>query len=164
MCELLPPISEDVTIPDDQVLSNSKVEHLMMTMLDEKDKLMDDLQKAKEDYDKISRKLGESQADKEALLRQLKVLLPQVITMCVLFHFGIAVVSLNTKLNPVTSMGTWAQLFLSCLVVLGSLWNLMLHSASLHQTWTVLLWVTSPVPGGFACIPEWCTSIPVLIH
>ncbi|XP_065911634.1 liprin-alpha-2-like isoform X2 [Dysidea avara] len=77
MCELLPPISEDVTIPDDQVLSNSKVEHLMMTMLDEKDKLMDDLQKAKEDYDKISRKLAESQADKEALLRQLKVLLPQ---------------------------------------------------------------------------------------
>jgi len=89
MCELLPPISEDVTIPDDQVLSNSKVEHLMMTMLDEKDKLMDDLQKAKEDYDKISRKLSESQADKEALLRQLKVLLPQVITVCVLCHFSV---------------------------------------------------------------------------
>ena len=55
-----------------------------MTMLDEKDKLMDDLQKAKEDYDKISRKLAESQADKEALLRQLKVLLPQVcVRVCV---------------------------------------------------------------------------------
>ena len=87
MCELLPPISEDVTIPDDQVLSNSKVEHLMMTMLDEKDKLMDDLQKAKEDYDKISRKLAESQADKEALLRQLKVLLPQVcVCVCACLH------------------------------------------------------------------------------
>ena len=78
MCELLPSISEDVVTSEDQLISNSKVEQLMMTMLDEKDKLMDDLQKAKEDYDKVNQMLAESQAEKEALIRQLQILLPQV--------------------------------------------------------------------------------------
>ena len=35
------------------------------------------------------------------------------------------------------------------------------------ETWTVLLWVTSPVPGGFACTRLKClrcTGIPVLAH
>lgn len=78
MCELLPPISEDMAVSEDQVIHNARVEQLMMTMLDEKDKLMDDLVKAKEDYDKMSKMLAESQAEKEALIRQLQILLPQV--------------------------------------------------------------------------------------
>ena len=78
MCELLPPISEDMVTSEEQAINNAKVEQLMMTMLDEKDKLMDDLQKAKEDYEKINRMLAESQAEKEALIRQLQILLPQV--------------------------------------------------------------------------------------
>ena len=35
------------------------------------------------------------------------------------------------------------------LAVLGSLWNF--GDLSLCETWTALLWVTSPAPGGFAC-------------
>ena len=83
MCELLPPISEDMVTSEEQAINNAKVEQLMMTMLDEKDKLMDDLQKAKEDYEKINRMLAESQAEKEALIRQLQVLLPQVCEVCI---------------------------------------------------------------------------------
>ena len=78
MCELLPPISEDMVTLEEQAINSAKVEQLMMTMLDEKDKLMDDLQKAKEDHDKVNRMLAESQAEKEALIRQLQILLPQV--------------------------------------------------------------------------------------
>ena len=55
-------------------------------------------------------------------------------------------VSTGEAAHPaVTSMGTWetnAQLFLSHLV--GS-------ATSPHETWTVLLWVTIPAPGGFVC-------------
>lgn len=83
MCELLPPISEDMVASEEQAINAAKIEQLMMTMIDEKDKLMDDLQKAKEDYDKVNRMLAESQAEKEALIRQLQILLPQVCKLSV---------------------------------------------------------------------------------
>ena len=75
MCEVLPTLDETSPSPDGD---NSKLELLMMSMLEERDKLMEKLRENQESYSEATRKLSEVQADNSVLMRQLQALMPEV--------------------------------------------------------------------------------------
>ena len=57
---------------------NSKLEHLMMSMLEERDRLMEKLRESQERYSEATRRLAEVEGDNEVLMRQLQVFMPEV--------------------------------------------------------------------------------------
>ena len=57
---------------------NSKLEQLMISMLEERDKLMEKLRESQETYNEATRRLNEVQEDNSVLLRQLQALMPEV--------------------------------------------------------------------------------------
>uniref|UniRef100_A0A0K0ESV5 Ig-like domain-containing protein n=1 Tax=Strongyloides stercoralis TaxID=6248 RepID=A0A0K0ESV5_STRER len=78
MCEVMPTISEDSTdriIPDltedDSGNQESKIEKLMVNMLDQRDKLMEQLHKAKGEIEELHETVQESEKEKDSLRRQL---------------------------------------------------------------------------------------------
>ena len=75
MCEVLPTIDEMSPSPDGD---SSKLEQLMISMLEERDKLMEKLRESQETYNEATRRLNEVQADNSVLLRQLQALMPEV--------------------------------------------------------------------------------------
>ena len=75
MCEVLPTLDETSPSPDGE---NSKLELLMMSMLEERDKLMEKLRENQESYNEATRRLSEVQADNSVLMRQLQALMPEV--------------------------------------------------------------------------------------
>ena len=79
MCDVLPAIGEETppSSPDDGG-DNSKLEQLMISMLEERDKLMEKLRESQEAYTESTKKLGEVESDNKVLLRQLQALMPQV--------------------------------------------------------------------------------------
>ena len=79
MCDVLPAIGEETppSSPDDAG-DNSKLEQLMISMLEERDKLMEKLRESQEAYTESTKKLGEVETDNKVLLRQLQALMPQV--------------------------------------------------------------------------------------
>ena len=79
MCDVLPAIGEE-TPPSspDEGGDNSKLEQLMISMLEERDKLMEKLRESQEAYTESTKKLGEVETDNKVLLRQLQALMPQV--------------------------------------------------------------------------------------
>ena len=81
MCDVLPAIGEETppSSPDDAG-DNSKLEQLMISMLEERDKLMEKLRESQEAYTESTKKLGEVETDNKVLLRQLQALMPQVCT------------------------------------------------------------------------------------
>lgn len=54
-------------------LQDSKIEQLMVSMLDQRDKLNDQLQKAQLQTDQLEEKLRTSEREKESLRRQLEL-------------------------------------------------------------------------------------------
>ena len=76
MCEVLPTIDEMSPSPDGG--DNSKLEHLMMSMLEERDRLMEKLRESQERYSEATRRLAEVEGDNEVLMRQLQVFMPEV--------------------------------------------------------------------------------------
>jgi len=74
MCEVLPTLDETSPSPDGE---NSKLELLMMSMLEERDKLMEKLRENQESYNEATRRLSEVQADNSVLMRQLQALMPE---------------------------------------------------------------------------------------
>ena len=79
MCDVLPAIGEE-TPPSspDEGGDNSKLEQLMISMLEERDKLMEKLRESQEAYTEATKKLGDVESDNKVLLRQLQALMPQV--------------------------------------------------------------------------------------
>ena len=83
MCEVLPTIEETPSpSPDDEGGDHSKLEHLMMNMLEERDRLMEKLRESEESSAEATRRLALVEADNSLLMRQLQALMPEV-CMCV---------------------------------------------------------------------------------
>ena len=82
MCDVLPAIGEETppSSPDDGG-DNSKLEQLMISMLEERDKLMEKLRESQDSYTEATKKLGDVEGDNKVLLRQLQALMPQVGTL-----------------------------------------------------------------------------------
>ena len=83
---MLPTIEESSSpSPDEGDGENStKLECLMITMLEERDKLMERLKESQESYGEATKKLAQVEADNSLLLRQLQALMPEVcVYVCV---------------------------------------------------------------------------------
>ncbi|XP_035208520.1 liprin-alpha-2-like isoform X2 [Stegodyphus dumicola] len=79
MCDVMPTISEDsVSQRSGQFSSDeSNFEQLMVNMLDERDKLMENLRETQEGMQEIQSKLAEVERERDSLQRQLQANLPQ---------------------------------------------------------------------------------------
>lgn len=81
MCDVMPTISEDSISQRSSQFSGEDVnfEQLMVSMLDERDKLMDSLREAQERVNDKEQKLHEVEKERDILQRQINANLPQVI-------------------------------------------------------------------------------------
>lgn len=98
MCDVLPTISEDSISQRSSQFSgeDANFEQLMVSMLDERDKLMDSLREAQERLNEMESKLGDCEKERDSLHRQINANLPQVserlaqythTQMCAFFFF-----------------------------------------------------------------------------
>lgn len=80
MCDVLPTISEDSISQRSSQFSgeDANFEQLMVSMLDERDKLMDSLREAQERLNEMESKLGDCEKERDSLQRQINANLPQV--------------------------------------------------------------------------------------
>lgn len=77
MCDVMPTISED-SLPQRQYQGDeANFEHIMMTILDERDKQVDQIRLLQEKLQEITNKLNDSEKEKESLVKQLNANLPQ---------------------------------------------------------------------------------------
>lgn len=98
----MPTISEDGVdrtagiFDDDNQLANSlqdrKIEQLMVSMLDQRDKLTEQLQKMQHRNDEVEDCLRESEREKESLRRQLELQSQHLPGVCLKFKFNILTV------------------------------------------------------------------------
>lgn len=81
MCDVLPTISEDSISQRSSQFSggeDANFEQLMVSMLDERDKLMDSLREAQERLTDMESKMGDCEKERDTLQRQINANLPQV--------------------------------------------------------------------------------------
>jgi hypothetical protein len=80
MCDVLPTISEDSISQRSSQFSgeDANFEQLMVSMLDERDKLMDSLREAQERLNEMESKLNDCEKERDSLHRQINANLPQV--------------------------------------------------------------------------------------
>lgn len=80
MCDVMPTISEDSISQRSSQFSgeDANFEQLMVTMLDERDKLMDTLRETQERLSENEAKLAEVEKERDSLQRQISATLPQV--------------------------------------------------------------------------------------
>lgn len=80
MCDVMPTISEDSISQRSSQFSgeDANFEQLMVSMLDERDKLMDSLRETQERLGETEVKLAEVEKERDSLQRQIAANLPQV--------------------------------------------------------------------------------------
>ncbi|XP_011296501.1 liprin-alpha-1 isoform X1 [Musca domestica] len=79
MCDVMPTISEDSISQRSSQFSgeDANFEQLMVSMLDERDKLMDSLREAQERLSETEQKLHDTEKERDSLQRQINANLPQ---------------------------------------------------------------------------------------
>jgi hypothetical protein len=79
MCDVMPTISEDsISQRSSQFGDDANFEQLMVSMLDERDKLVDSLKNEQEKTSELDQKQKELEKERDSLRRQLEQNLPQV--------------------------------------------------------------------------------------
>ena len=80
MCDVMPTISEDSISQRSSQFSgeDANFEQLMVSMLDERDKLMDSLRETQERLGETEAKLADVEKERDSLQRQISANLPQV--------------------------------------------------------------------------------------
>ncbi|KAG5863914.1 hypothetical protein JTB14_023062 [Gonioctena quinquepunctata] len=80
MCDVMPTISEDSISQRSSQFSgeDANFEQLMVSMLDERDKLMDSLRETQERLGETEIKLQDTEKERDSLHRQIAANLPQV--------------------------------------------------------------------------------------
>lgn len=80
MCDVMPTISEDSISQRSSQFSgeDANFEQLMVSMLDERDKLMDSLRETQDRLGETEMKLAEVVKERDSLQRQINANLPQV--------------------------------------------------------------------------------------
>lgn len=115
MCDVLPTISEDSISQRSSQFSgeDANFEQLMVSMLDERDKLMDSLREAQERLNEMQAKMLGCEKERDSLQRQLAANLPQVRLLPsihsfihLLFEFVLALllIPLISFINPLLHM------------------------------------------------------------
>lgn len=96
MCDVMPTIAEDNISQRSSQFSgdDANFEQLMVSMLDERDKLMDSLREAQERLNEAEMKLTDTEKERDSLQRQINANLPQVKYFIIIFililpNFGI---------------------------------------------------------------------------
>lgn len=89
MCDVMPTISEDSISQRSSQFSgeDANFEQLMVSMLDERDKLMDSLRETQERLGETEVKLSEVEKERDSLQRQIAANLPQVRSLVTLPAF-----------------------------------------------------------------------------
>ncbi|CAG9823770.1 unnamed protein product [Phaedon cochleariae] len=84
MCDVMPTISEDSISQRSSQFSgeDANFEQLMVSMLDERDKLMDSLRETQERLGETEIKLQDVEKERDSLHRQIAANLPQVPHFC----------------------------------------------------------------------------------
>ncbi|KAJ8961799.1 hypothetical protein NQ318_021402 [Aromia moschata] len=85
MCDVMPTISEDSISQRSSQFSgeDANFEQLMVSMLDERDKLMDSLRETQERLGETEIKLQETEKERDSLQRQIAANLPQVAALTI---------------------------------------------------------------------------------
>lgn len=98
MCDVMPTIAEDNISQRSSQFSgeDANFEQLMVSMLDERDKLMDSLREAQERLNKTEGKLNDTEKERDSLQRQINANLPQVRVIFILNHL-LTIVHRNTE-------------------------------------------------------------------
>ena len=79
MCDVMPTISEDsISQRSSQFGDDANFEQLMVSMLDERDKLVDSLKNEQEKTSELEQKQKDLEKERDSLRRQLEQNLPQV--------------------------------------------------------------------------------------
>lgn len=80
MCDVMPTIVEDSISQRNSQFSGEdpNFEHLMVSMLDERDKLVDSLRESQERLQEAENRLQELEKERDSLTRQLDASIPQV--------------------------------------------------------------------------------------
>lgn len=80
MCDVMPTISEDGPTDLDSIGSGDEAsyEHLMVKMLEERDKLMDTLNQVQETLALTKHRLQETERERDSLLKQIQSTTPAV--------------------------------------------------------------------------------------
>ena len=82
MCDVMPTISEDsISQRSSQFGDDANFEQLMVSMLDERDKLVESLKNEQEKTSELEQKVKELEKERQSLNRQLNQNLPQVIIL-----------------------------------------------------------------------------------
>lgn len=94
MCDVMPTISEDSISQRSSQFSgeDANFEQLMVSMLDERDKLMDSLREAQERLAESENKLQDIEKERDSLHRQIAANLPQVRIFSKYFKFTASVI------------------------------------------------------------------------
>ncbi|KAL1131997.1 hypothetical protein AAG570_011607 [Ranatra chinensis] len=102
MCDVMPTISEDSISQRSSQFSGEdpNFEHLMVSMLDERDKLVDSLRETQERLSETEAKLAEVEKERDSLQRQISANLPQV---CVLRNL-LSAIHCHSSLPPLTPL------------------------------------------------------------
>ena len=80
MCDVMPTISEDsISQRSSQFGDDANFEQLMVSMLDERDKLVDSLKNEQEKTGDLEGKVKDLEKERDSLQRQLNQNLPQVL-------------------------------------------------------------------------------------
>lgn len=105
MCDVMPTISEDNISQRSSQFSgdDANFEQLMVSMLDERDKLMDSLREAQERLNDAEIKLTDTEKDRDSLQRQINANLPQV-RLNFNFFFVLFVKNFVRELNAVVAV------------------------------------------------------------
>lgn len=111
MCDVLPTISEDSISQRSSQFSggeDANFEQLMVSMLDERDKLMDSLREAQERLNEMEGKLGDVEKERDSLHRQINANLPQVSVHCIPIDLSIVFsILMNGTLCYDSYMDSW---------------------------------------------------------
>ena len=79
MCDVMPTISEDISQRGSQFnTDDGNFEQLMVSMLDERDKLLDTVRETQDRLGEVEQKYQELEKERNSLQRQLDANLPQV--------------------------------------------------------------------------------------
>ena len=91
MCDVMPTISEDsISQRSSQFGDDANFEQLMVSMLDERDKLVDSLKNEQEKTGDLEQKQKDLEKERDSLRRQLEQNLPQVRKIFILLSLPIS--------------------------------------------------------------------------
>lgn len=123
MCDVMPTIAEDNISQRSSQFSgeDANFEQLMVSMLDERDKLMDSLREAQERLGESEMKLTDAEKERDSLQRQINANLPQVCCIYVLLYkkflairrFGTVFETSSVQITSGAVVTVWAQEFVA---------------------------------------------------